>query len=64
VKDKAKRDKNTIAALMYSNSDLLDKVNAKHKMCQQLIALSVRLGADQYDIYDIIQNDHFLRKCI
>lgn len=64
MKDKVVRDKNVIAGLRKD----LERQTALHfekdDMCRKLIALAKKSGAEDSDIFEIIQNDHFLRKQI
>ena len=64
MKDKIARDKKVIADLRKD----LDRQTALHfektHMCRKLIALAKKSGAEDHEVFEIIQNDHFLRKQI
>jgi len=68
MKDKAKRDRKTIDALFTQNQDLMEQVHKKDMMCRKLIMLALKSAENQdeigADVFEIIQGDHFLRKCL
>jgi hypothetical protein len=64
MKDKIARDKAVIVGL---RKDLESKTAtnfALNDMCRKLITLAKKHGAESHEIFEIIQDDHFLRKQI
>lgn len=64
MKDKVARDKGVIAGLRKDLDRKTALLFEKDDMCRKLIALAKKNGAENSEIFEIIQNDHFLRKQI
>lgn len=66
VKDKAKRDKKAIADLLQEKHKLYIELQEKDAIARKLMQLiKQKFGnALDADMFEIVQNDHFLRKQI
>ncbi len=66
MKDRAKRDKEKIKRLeKYIEEELqrlIKRHHKAHRMCRELIRLCLDSGADPEEIFNIVKDDHFLRK--
>lgn len=64
MKDKVARDKKVIEDLRKDLDKMTENHFRKDQMCRKLIALAKKNGAETCEIFEIIQEDHFLRKQI
>lgn len=62
MKARNKRDKAIIKALSAELERLLKELNTKDDVCRNLIDLCVKSNIDYTELYNIVQNDHFLLK--
>jgi len=64
MKDKSKRDKDLIEALQASLDRVHEDKNGKDKICRGLIALCISEGVETHKIFEVVEDDHFLRKLL